>query len=575
MDESCPNPRKFSYQTLACATNNFSEKDKLGEGATGSVFKGFLRELSCSVAVKRIAFGSKYGMESYLPEVKVLTKLKHENLVNLVGWSCNKKELLIVYELVANKTLEYHLFKETPAVEQFQENGMKFELKLVDWVCEKIERGENVSAVADPRLGLSYDEKEMEQLIFLNPSLQNEIENENLGLPEKDIGSQGPRKKIVKKGFHGRLLRLLEMKWKVLKREKLLSILFGFQVKLHFSIRSDLIILENGILVSKSEEGVEFHIGDGNLCPALSKAVKTMSKGLFRRSQAYLKTSELEKAEAEADIKKAPAIDPNNRLRFKLPPGPRPWPVVGNLYAIKPIRFRCFAEWAQAYGPVVSVWFGSTLNVVVCNAELAKQVLKENDQQLADRHRSRLAARFSRDGKDLIWADYGPHYVKVRRVSTLELFSAKRLEELRPIREDEVTFMAESIFKDCTNPENHGKTLLVKKYLGDVAFNNITRLAFGKRFMNSEGIIDEQGQEFKAIVSNGVRLGGSLNMAEHIPWLQWMFPLEEEAVEKHNARRDRLTRVIMEEHTDARKKSGGHDYCWHGYHSNLSGVGNG
>nr|APR64112.1 hypothetical protein [Populus tomentosa] len=245
------------------------------------------------------------------------------------------------------------------------------------------------------------------------------------------------------------------------------------------------------------------------------------------------------------------------RLRFKLPPGPRPWPVVGNLYDVKPIMFRCFAEWAQAYGPIVSVWFGSTLNVVVCNAELAKQVLKENDQQLADRHRSRLAARFSRDGEDLIWADYGPHYVKLRKVSPLELFSAKRLEELRPIREDEVSLMAESIFKDCTDLENHGKSLLVKKYLGDVAFNNITRLAFGKRFMNSEGIIDEQGQEFKAIVSNGVRLGGSLTMAEHIPWLQWMFPLEEEAVEKHNARRDGLTRVIMEEHTNARKKSGG------------------
>ncbi|KAJ6426028.1 hypothetical protein OIU84_026582 [Salix udensis] len=247
----------------------------------------------------------------------------------------------------------------------------------------------------------------------------------------------------------------------------------------------------------------------------------------------------------------------HQRLRFKLPPGPRPWPVVGNLYAIKPLKFRCFAEWAQAYGPIVSVWYGSALNVVVCDAELAKQVLRENDQQLADRHRTRLSARFSRDGKDLIWADYGPHYVKVRKVSTLELFSAKRLEELRPIREDEVTFMVESIFKDCTNPENHGKSLLVKKYLGDVAFNNITRLAFGKRFMNSEGIIDEQGQEFKAIVSNGLRLGASLTISEHIPWLQWMFPLEEEAVEKHNARRDGLTRVIMEEHTNARKKSGG------------------
>ncbi|KAH8485856.1 hypothetical protein H0E87_027338 [Populus deltoides] len=177
MDGNCTIPRKFSYQTLACATNNFSEKDKLGEGATCSVFKGFLRELSCSVAVKRILFSSKYGMESYLPEVKVLTKLKHENLVNLVGWSCNMKELLIVYEFVANKTLEYHLFKETVfltwAVEQFQENGTKFELKLVDWVLEKIEGGENVSAVADPRLGLSYDEKEMEQLIVVGLSCAN------------------------------------------------------------------------------------------------------------------------------------------------------------------------------------------------------------------------------------------------------------------------------------------------------------------------------------------------------------------------------------------------------------------
>ncbi|CAN1828742.1 Cytochrome P450 98A2 [Linum perenne] len=139
------------------------------------------------------------------------------------------------------------------------------------------------------------------------------------------------------------------------------------------------------------------------------------------------------------------------RLRFKLPPGPRPLPIVGNLYDIKPVRFRCFAEWAEQYGPIISVWFGSTLNVVVSNTQLAKEVLKEHDQQLADRHRSRSAAKFSRDGQDLIWADYGPHYVKVRKVCTLELFTPKRLEGLRPIREDEVTAMVESLYRDCTD----------------------------------------------------------------------------------------------------------------------------
>lgn len=104
--------------------------------------------------------------------------------------------------------------------------------------------------------------------------------------------------------------------------------------------------------------------------------------------------------------------------------------------------------------------------------------------------------------------------------------------------------------------ENEGKSVMVKKYLGAVSFNNITRLAFGKRFVNSEGIMDEQGVEFKAIVANGLKLGASLAMAEHIPWLRWMFPLEEEAFAKHGAHRDRLTRAIMEEHTQARQRSG-------------------
>ncbi|KAE9456212.1 hypothetical protein C3L33_11881, partial [Rhododendron williamsianum] len=75
--------------------------------------------------------------------------------------------------------------------------------------------------------------------------------------------------------------------------------------------------------------------------------------------------------------------------------------------------------------------------------------------------------------------------------------------------------------------------------------------------MDSEGVLDDQGLEFKAISANGLKLGATLAAAEHIPWLRWMFPLEEEAFAKHGAQRDRLTRVIMEEHTATRNKSGG------------------
>ncbi|KAH7860939.1 hypothetical protein Vadar_019794 [Vaccinium darrowii] len=245
------------------------------------------------------------------------------------------------------------------------------------------------------------------------------------------------------------------------------------------------------------------------------------------------------------------------RLRYKLPPGPRPLPFIGNLYDLKPLKFRCFVEWAQVYGPILSFWMGSTLNVVVSSSELAKEVLKEKDQQLADRDRSRSAAKFSKDGKDLIWADYGPHYVKVRKVCTLELFSPKMIEALRPIREEEVTAMIESLYNHCTNPENWEKGLSVRKYLGAVAFNNITRVTFGKPFMNSEGVLDDHGREYEAISANGLKLSATLAAVEHIPWLRWMFPIQEEAFDKHEARRDRLTRAIMEEHTNTRLKSGG------------------
>ncbi len=61
--------------------------------------------------------------------------------------------------------------------------------------------------------------------------------------------------------------------------------------------------------------------------------------------------------------------------------------------------------------------------------------------------------------------------------------------------------MVESIFKDCTNPESHGKSLIVRKYLGSVAVNNITRLVLEEWFEN-EGVMDQLGLEFKAILEN-------------------------------------------------------------------------
>ncbi|OMO85278.1 hypothetical protein CCACVL1_10296 [Corchorus capsularis] len=105
-------PRKFTYKELSLATDNFKDVGKLGQGGFGGVYKGFLKDLNSHVAIKRVSSGSKQGIKEYASEVKIISRLRHRNLVQLIGWCHDKKELLLVYEYMPNGSLDSHLFKE-------------------------------------------------------------------------------------------------------------------------------------------------------------------------------------------------------------------------------------------------------------------------------------------------------------------------------------------------------------------------------------------------------------------------------------------------------------------------------
>ncbi|PQM34611.1 L-type lectin-domain containing receptor kinase IX.1 [Prunus yedoensis var. nudiflora] len=104
-------PKKFSYKTLAQSTNNFDEGEKLGEGGFGGVYRGFIPDLNSYVAVKRVSSSSKQGPKEYASEVKIISRLRHRNLVQLIGW-CHERKFLLVYEFMPNGSLDSHLFKE-------------------------------------------------------------------------------------------------------------------------------------------------------------------------------------------------------------------------------------------------------------------------------------------------------------------------------------------------------------------------------------------------------------------------------------------------------------------------------
>ncbi|KAK3436650.1 hypothetical protein EUGRSUZ_L00286 [Eucalyptus grandis] len=98
----------LSFSCVTTSTNNFSPANKLGEGGFGPVYKGTL--LGHEFAVKRFSRKSGQGIEEFKNEVQLISKLQHRNLVKLLGCCIEREEKILIYEYMANKSLDSFLF---------------------------------------------------------------------------------------------------------------------------------------------------------------------------------------------------------------------------------------------------------------------------------------------------------------------------------------------------------------------------------------------------------------------------------------------------------------------------------
>lgn len=99
----------FSFGTIQAATNYFSDANKLGEGGFGPVYKGKLID-GKEIAVKRLSTRSGQGLVEFKNEVQLIVKLQHRNLVRLLGCCIQNEEKLLIYEYMANTSLDCFLF---------------------------------------------------------------------------------------------------------------------------------------------------------------------------------------------------------------------------------------------------------------------------------------------------------------------------------------------------------------------------------------------------------------------------------------------------------------------------------
>eukprot|EP01018_Ginkgo_biloba_P032947 Gb_25562 [translate_table: standard] len=94
----------YPYHLLKAATKNFHPSCKLGQGGFGAVFKGVLSD-GTEVAVKKLSAKSFQGQREFLNEISLISHVQHRNLVVLKGCCVKRKEKLLVYEFLENRSL--------------------------------------------------------------------------------------------------------------------------------------------------------------------------------------------------------------------------------------------------------------------------------------------------------------------------------------------------------------------------------------------------------------------------------------------------------------------------------------
>ncbi|BFG26508.1 hypothetical protein CerSpe_127820 [Prunus speciosa] len=100
--------REFSLSEIKAATENFNEGSIIGVGGFGYVYKGSIDQ-GTLVAVKRLKPESQQGFPEFRAEIDMLSQLRHQHLVSLIGYCKDRREMILVYEYMENKTLHDHL----------------------------------------------------------------------------------------------------------------------------------------------------------------------------------------------------------------------------------------------------------------------------------------------------------------------------------------------------------------------------------------------------------------------------------------------------------------------------------
>ncbi|XP_059283660.1 premnaspirodiene oxygenase-like [Lycium ferocissimum] len=233
-----------------------------------------------------------------------------------------------------------------------------------------------------------------------------------------------------------------------------------------------------------------------------------------------------------------------------LPPGPWRLPIIGSVHHLTSgLPHRVLKNLSQKYGPIMYLQLGEVPTVVVSSSHMAKKILKTHDHVLASRPETMMGKIICYNCKDIAFSPYGDYWRHMRKLTVLELLSAKMVKSFSPIRQDELSNLLSSIRSmDLESPINLAEKLLW--------FMNAAtcRSAFGN-------VCKDQNELIK-LIHQAQSLSGGFELADLFPSKKFLHGLSGMESKLMKARNkidvvlDNIINVHRENHTNGRSCNG-------------------
>jgi hypothetical protein len=170
-------------------------------------------------------------------------------------------------------------------------------------------------------------------------------------------------------------------------------------------------------------------------------------------------------------------LKPNRGGKLNLPPSPPKLPIIGNLHQLGSLPHRSLQALSNQHGPLMFLHLGCAPTLVVSSPEMVREMIKSHDIIFANRVRTTAVDIFLNGSTDLVFAPYGEHWRKVKKLCVQELLSPDRVQSFQFLKEEEVDILVKKIRCSCLE----GKPVNLSEMLVNVTNNIIFRTIVGQR----------------------------------------------------------------------------------------------